>query len=152
MRDDRLMLRFHGDAEVAPGLIDLAVNVRQEAPRSGLTGPIAASLAHLARYPDPAEATAAIARRHGRPADEVLLTAGAAQAFTLLAQAFRPRHAVVVHPQFTEPESALRTAGHEVERVLLREEDGFRLSEISEKSDFVMVGNPTNPTSILHPA
>ena len=31
----------------------------------------------------------------------------------------RPRHAVVVHPQFTEPEVALRAAGHAVERVVL---------------------------------
>ncbi|MEV8515949.1 Rv2231c family pyridoxal phosphate-dependent protein CobC [Dactylosporangium sp. NPDC051484] len=148
------MLRFHGDAEVAPGLVDLAVNVRQEAPPSWLTGPIAASLAHLARYPDPAEATAAIARRHGRAPEEVLLTAGAAQAFTLLAQALRPRRAVVVHPQFTEPESALLTAGHAVERVLLRERDGFRLIDpaIPDDADLVIVGNPTNPTSVLHPA
>ena len=35
--------------------------------------------------------------------------------------------AVVVHPQFTEPEAALRDAGHPVERVLLRAADGFRL-------------------------
>ena len=84
------MLRFHGDAEVAPGLVDLAVNVRQDTLPSWLTDPIAATLAHLARYPDPVEAPAAIAARHGRPADEVLLTAGAAQAFTLLAQVLRP--------------------------------------------------------------
>ncbi|MET7399043.1 Rv2231c family pyridoxal phosphate-dependent protein CobC [Dactylosporangium sp. NPDC005572] len=146
------MLRFHGDAEVAPGLVDLAVNVRQEAAPPWLSGPIAASLAHLARYPDPAEATAAIARRHGRPADEVLLTAGAAQAFTLLAQAFRPERALVVHPQFTEPESALRTAGHAVDRLILRPDDGFALSAVPQDADLVVLGNPTNPTSVLHPA
>jgi histidinol-phosphate aminotransferase len=82
----------------------------------------------------------------------VLLTAGAAQAFTLLAQAFRPRHAVVVHPQFTEPESALRTAGHEVDRVVLRAEDGFRVAGVPDEADLVVIGNPTNPTSVLHPA
>ncbi|WP_432978525.1 Rv2231c family pyridoxal phosphate-dependent protein CobC [Dactylosporangium sp. CA-233914] len=148
------MLRFHGDAEIAPGLVDLAVNVRQEAPPSWLTGPVAASLAHLGRYPDPAEATAAIAARHGRPAGEVLLTAGAAQAFTLLGPALRPRRAVVVHPQFTEPEAALLTSGHAVERVVLRESDDFRLinPEIPDTADLVVLGNPTNPTSVLHPA
>ncbi|MDG6102080.1 Rv2231c family pyridoxal phosphate-dependent protein CobC [Dactylosporangium aurantiacum] len=152
VRDDRWMLRFHGDAEVAPGLVDLAVNVRQERPPSWLTDPIAASLADLARYPDPAAATAAIAARHGRPAEEVLLTAGAAQAFTLLAQALRPRHAVVVHPQFTEPESALLTAGHAVDRLLLDAADGFTLRDPPDAADLVVVGNPTNPTSCLHPA
>ena len=148
------MLRFHGDAEIAPGLVDLAVNVRQETPPSWLTGPIAASLAHLGRYPDPGEATAAIAARHGRPPEEVLLTAGAAQAFVLLARALRPQRAVVVHPQFTEPEAALLTAGHAVQRVLLRAEDGFRLGDppVPEPADLVVIGNPTNPTSVLHPA
>ena len=37
------------------------------------------------------------------------------------------QHPVVVHPQFTEPEAALAAAGYDVERVLLREETGFRL-------------------------
>jgi histidinol-phosphate aminotransferase len=61
---------------------------------------------------------------------------------------------VVVHPQFTEPEAALRDAGHTVERVLLRAEDGFRLDPalVPEEADLVVVGNPTNPTSVLHPA
>src|SRR4051794_22601167 len=148
------MLRFHGDAEIAPGLVDLAVNVRTAAPPSWLMGPVAASLAHLARYPDPAEATAAIAARHGRPPDEVLLTAGAAQAFVLLARALRPERAVVVHPQFTEPEAALLAAGHAVERVVLRAADGFTLrgSDVPPEADLVVGGTPTNPTSVLHEA
>ncbi|MDG4866331.1 aminotransferase class I/II-fold pyridoxal phosphate-dependent enzyme, partial [Streptomyces sp. T-3] len=66
----------------------------------------------------------------------------------------RARRPVVVHPQFTEPEAALRDAGHEVGRVLLRAEDGFRLDPgaVPEDADLVIVGNPTNPTSVLHPA
>jgi histidinol-phosphate aminotransferase len=146
------MLRFHGDAEVAPGLVDLAVNVRQEAPPAWLAGPIAASLADLARYPDPAPATAAIAARHGRPAEEVLLTAGAAQAFTLLGPALRPRRPAVVHPQFTDPQAALVTAGHAVARVMLSADSGFvlRSADIPDEADLVVIGNPTNPTSVLH--
>jgi histidinol-phosphate aminotransferase len=148
-------LGHHGDAEVGAGLIDLAVNVRHEPMPEWLSGPIAASLHHLAHYPDPAEATRAIARRHRREAGEVLLTAGAAQAFVLLAQALRSsRKPVVVHPQFTEPEAALHNAGHRTERVLLREENGFRLDAtlVPDDADLVFIGNPTNPTSVLHPA
>ena len=146
-------LGHHGDAEVAPGLIDLAVNVRAGPMPAWLADPIAASLTGLAAYPVAAEATAAVAARHRRDPAEVLLTAGAAQAFVLLAQAFRgARRPVVVHPQFTEPEAALRNAGHTVERVLLREEDGFRLGAVPAEADLVFVGNPTNPTSVLHPA
>ena len=57
---------------------------------------------------------------------------------------------MVVHPQFTEPEAALRAAGHAVSRVILSEEDGFVLDPalVPEDADLVFVGNPTNPTSL----
>ncbi|QMV23966.1 threonine-phosphate decarboxylase [Streptomyces sp. SCUT-3] len=147
-------LRHHGDAEVGEGLVDLAVNVRAGTPPRWLKERIAATLDSLAAYPDGREARAAVARRHGLAPDRVLLTAGAAEAFVLLARTLRPRHAVVVHPQFTEPEAALRDAGHAVERVLLEPGDGFRLDprSVPEHADLVVVGNPTNPTSVLHPA
>ncbi|AGL14946.1 Rv2231c family pyridoxal phosphate-dependent protein CobC [Actinoplanes sp. N902-109] len=147
-------LRHHGDAEVGAGLIDLAVNVRHQPPPAWLAEPIAASLSALAAYPDARGATRATAAKHGRDPSEVLLTAGAAQAFVLIAQTVRAERIVVVHPQFTEPEAALRHAGHDVERVLLREQDGFRLDPalVPEDADLVLVGNPTNPTSVLHPA
>ncbi|MFJ9852106.1 Rv2231c family pyridoxal phosphate-dependent protein CobC [Streptomyces sp. NPDC101150] len=156
-------LRHHGDAEVrsADGgpadltdLTDLAVNVRAGTPPAWLKAEIAASLDGLAAYPDGRAARRAVAERHGLPAEEVLLTSGAAEAFVLLARAVGAVRPVVVHPQFTEPEAALRDAGHDVERVLLSERDGFRLDPdaVPEDADLVIVGNPTNPTSVLHPA
>ncbi|MFC4016396.1 Rv2231c family pyridoxal phosphate-dependent protein CobC [Micromonospora sp. GCM10011542] len=148
-------LAHHGDAEVGAGLVDLAVNVRRAPMPEWLAGPITAALADLARYPEPAPARAAVAARHGRTPDEVLLTAGAAEGFVLIAQALRgARRPVVVHPQFTEPEAALRAAGHEVHRVLLDPAEDFRLdpARVPADADLVMIGNPTNPTSVLHPA
>ncbi|WP_149551089.1 Rv2231c family pyridoxal phosphate-dependent protein CobC [Streptomyces marokkonensis] len=150
-------LRHHGDAEVrddGSALVDLAVNVRADTPPGWLREHIAGSLSALAAYPDGRAARAAVAARHGLPVDRVLLTAGAAEAFVLLARALKVRRPVVVHPQFTEPEAALRDAGHTVDRVLLREADGFRLdpAAVPEDADLVVIGNPTNPTSVLHPA
>lgn len=150
-------LRHHGDAEVrddGSALVDLAVNVRADTPPAWLRERIAESLAGLAAYPDGREARAAVAARHEVPVERVLLTAGAAEAFVLLARALTVRHPVVVHPQFTEPEAALRDAGHSVDRVLLRARDGFRLTPgvVPEDADLVVIGNPTNPTSVLHPA
>ncbi|MEU9197456.1 Rv2231c family pyridoxal phosphate-dependent protein CobC [Streptomyces hundungensis] len=150
-------LRHHGDAEVRDDggeLTDLAVNVRTGTPPAWLRERIADSLTALAAYPDGRSARAAVADRHGVAPERVLLTSGAAEAFVLLARALTVRHPVVVHPQFTEPEAALRDAGHAVRRVLLRVEDGFRLDPalVPEEADLVVVGNPTNPTSVLHPA
>ncbi|EGX57984.1 hypothetical protein SZN_20032 [Streptomyces zinciresistens K42] len=157
MRTDAHDLRHHGDAEVRDGgaeLVDLAVNVRAGTPPAWLRARLASALDSLAAYPDGRAARAAVAARHGLPVERVLLTAGAAEAFVLLARALEVRRPAVVHPQFTEPEAALRDAGHEVARVLLREEDGFRLdaAAVPEDADLVVIGNPTNPTSVLHPA
>ncbi|MFH8370742.1 Rv2231c family pyridoxal phosphate-dependent protein CobC [Streptomyces sp. NPDC018031] len=150
-------LRHHGDAEVRgpdAGLTDLAVNVRDGTPPAWLKARLAACLDGLAQYPDGRAARRAVAGRHGLPPERVLLTAGAAEAFVLLARALPARRPVVVHPQFTEPEAALRDAGHRVRRVLLDERDGFRLraGQVPEDADLVVIGNPTNPTSVLHPA
>ncbi|MGY1639546.1 Rv2231c family pyridoxal phosphate-dependent protein CobC [Geodermatophilus sp. SYSU D00703] len=145
-------LDHHGDAELAPGLVDLAVNVRPGTPPPWLRAVLHEAIDASAAYPDAGPARAAVAAAQGRPAEEVLLTAGAAEAFTLVARALRPRRAVVVHPSFTEPEAALRAAGHPVERLLLTA-PGYRLdpAAVPEDADLIVLGNPTNPTSVLHP-
>jgi histidinol-phosphate aminotransferase len=147
-------LGFHGDRECSTDLVDLAVNVRAEPAPEWLATPLAASLAGLARYPDQRRALDAIAARHRRSPEEVLLVAGAAQAFTLIAHGIEARLPLVVHPQFTEPEAALRAVGRPLVRHILTEDSGFRLDPdaINDDADLVMIGNPTNPTSVLHPA
>ncbi len=143
-------LSHHGDDELAPGLVDLAVNVRAGTPPPWLRAVLAASLDDVAAYPDLRPARAAVAAAHGRDPAEALPAAGAAEVFVLLARALAPRRAVVVHPSFTEPEAALRAAGHPVERLLL-DPPGYALRAVPEDADLVVLGNPTNPTSVLHP-
>ncbi|MFL6022926.1 MAG: Rv2231c family pyridoxal phosphate-dependent protein CobC, partial [Marmoricola sp.] len=144
--------RHHGDREATPGLIDFAVNVFDGPRPAWLDTALAA--ADVSRYPDAAPATAAIAERHGRHLDEVLPTAGAAEAFGLVARLRRWRHPLVVHPQFTEPDVALAAAGHRPHHLVLRSTDGFALdpTAVGSDADLVVVGNPTNPTGVRHPA
>ena len=147
-------LRHHGDAETGAGLVDLAVNVVDEARPGWLDHALRSSLDEVGSYPSATGAEQALARRHRREPAEVLATAGAAEAFTLLARLRPWRHPVVVHPQFTEPDVALTEAGHAPGHVLCRPEDGFALDPalVPERADLVIVGNPTNPTGVLHPA
>ncbi|HEX3815725.1 MAG TPA: Rv2231c family pyridoxal phosphate-dependent protein CobC [Mycobacteriales bacterium] len=145
-------LRHHGDLEATPGLVDLAVNVRPDTPPAWLRRELAASLDDVGRYPDQSWARTAVAARHRRDPAEVLLTAGAAEAFVLLSRVLRPRHAVVIHPQFTEPEAALLAAGHPVDRVVLDWPFTLDPALVPDDADLVVIGNPTNPTSVLHPA
>lgn len=73
--------------------------------------------------PDPAAAVRAVARRHGRDEAEVLLTAGASEAFVLLARVLSPQHPVAVD------------AWHEV----------FPAGPV-EDADLVLVGSPSPRT------
>ncbi|MCW2544561.1 MAG: aminotransferase class [Frankiales bacterium] len=143
-------LRFHGDQELGGDLLDLAVNVRGEQPPPWLISRLERSLKKLAAYPDPALATRTAAQRHDRDPDEVLVTAGAAEAFVLLARALHPRRAVCLHPSFTEPEAALTAAGHTVERLQLAPPYTLDPGLVPEEADLVVVGNPTNPTGVVH--
>lgn len=147
------MARYHGDQAAAPGMLDFAVNVRHAHPPQWLIERLAARLADLARYPsleDQHRAQDAAARRHGRARDEVLPLAGGAEGFALLPN-LRPALAAVIAPSFTEPAVALRAAGVPVHHVVVEPPFGLDGAlEVPEDADLVVVGNPTNPTSVLH--
>jgi len=134
-------------------MLDFAVNVRAAAPPSWLMDRLAARFGDLGRYPTRADedaATAAIAARHGRRDDEVVLLAGATEGFSLLPN-LRPRIAAVIAPSFTEPEAVLSAAGVPVQHVVLPPPFGLSGAHVPDEADLVVVGNPTNPTAVLHP-
>jgi cobyrinic acid a,c-diamide synthase len=147
-------LHHHGDKDAAEGLVDLAVNVRVSAPPDWLSSIINSTTQDLAAYPNTDSAAKAIAEAHGVTVDQVLPTAGGAEAFTVLARTLHPQKPLIIHPQFTEPEAALIAAGHRPQRLILPPAAGFRLDagQIPVEPDLILVGNPTNPTGVLHPA
>ena len=144
-------LRHHGDRDLGLGLVDFAVNVRRPRPPQWLMEELTRDV-DWASYPDAAPARKAIAAHHGVEEAMVLPVSGAAEAFTLVARTIGGS-SLVVHPQFTEPEAALLAAGRHPRRHLLRAHNGFVLDPLQvPAADLVMVGNPTNPTAVLHPA
>jgi histidinol-phosphate aminotransferase len=83
----------------------------------------------------------------------VVLTNGGSEAFWLLAAALPARHAVCVHPSFTEPEAALRAHRRPVERAFRRRSDfGLDPAAVPSGADLVVTGNPNNPSGTLDPA
>ena len=134
-------------------MIDFAVNVRHDAPPSWLVSRLAARLPGLARYPSAADlhrAVEAVATRHDRSADEVALLAGAAEGFALLPR-LRPRMAALIAPSFTEPEATLTAADVPVRHMVLAPPFQLSSAVVPDDADLVVVGNPNNPTSVLHP-
>jgi histidinol-phosphate/aromatic aminotransferase/cobyric acid decarboxylase-like protein/adenosyl cobinamide kinase/adenosyl cobinamide phosphate guanylyltransferase len=148
-------LRAHGDAELAPGLTDHAVNVLSGGPPDWLRAALHEALdAGGSRYPDERPAVAALAALHGRAPEEIVPANGAAEALWLLPAALRPSLAACVHPAFTEAEAALRAHGVPVTRVLRDRESDFALdpAAVPEAADLVVVGNPASPSGTLDPA
>lgn len=152
----------HGDVDARGARLDLAVNVAVDQPPAFLAEAIAREIPRLAAYPDAAPATAALAAELGVPTECVLLTNGSAEAFTLVAHLTRWRAPLVVEPQFTEPGQALLHAGSAFTAHLLDRGDRWALDPAAIEAgcgsaaspvapDLVVVGNPTNPTSRLHP-
>jgi histidinol-phosphate aminotransferase len=133
--------RYHGDQAAEPGMFDFAVNIRHAQPPAWLLERLAARLPDLARYPstdDERAAIQAVAGRHRRADDEVALLAGAAEGFALLPN-LRPTLAAVIAPSFTEPD-----------HVVLDPPFGLAGVSVPEEADLVVVGNPTNPTGVVH--
>jgi histidinol-phosphate aminotransferase len=144
--------RYHGDQAAEPGMLDFAVNIRHAQPPMWLVERLAARLADLARYPgadDERAATDAVAARHGRPHAQIALLAGVAEGFALLPN-LRPTLAALIAPSFTEPDVALRAAGVPVHHVVLDPPFGLAGAQVPDAADLVVVGNPTNPTSVSH--
>ncbi|MCZ4534902.1 Rv2231c family pyridoxal phosphate-dependent protein CobC [Gordonia terrae] len=147
----------HGDQDAAPGLVDFAVNVRGTPPAFVIDA-IRSGLDDLARYPTGAQerrAVDAIAAAHGRRPEEVLLLSGAADGFEMLPR-LGARHAALIQPSFTEPEIVLRAVGIPITQVALTAPwelpgPGDSRTTVPEEADLVILGNPTNPTSVLHP-
>ena len=148
----RQAARYHGDQAVAPGMLDFAVNVRAEGPPSWLVDRLSARLGDLGHYPAAADtdrAVRAVAERHGRGVDEVALLAGGAEGFALLPH-LSPTLAALIAPSFTEPEAVLSAANIPTEHVVLAPPFSLTGARVPDEADLVVVGNPTNPTSVLH--
>ncbi len=145
-------LRFHGD-EVGRGAeADHAASVVDGERPAWLEDALRAGLRTSSGYPDERAAREAIAARHGRSTDQVVLTNGANEAFWLLAAALDPLQAVCVHPSYTEPEAALRAHGVRIERAFRRPDFGLDPGAVPGGADLVFLDNPNNPSGWLETA
>lgn len=144
-------MELHGDHWARGARLDFAVNVVPGGPPPWLADAVREGLATIGDYPDEEAATLAVARRHGRAPEEVVLLNGGAQGFTLLAEALTPARPVVVHPSFMEPDDVLTVRGRAPRRVVLAPPYRLATATVPDDADLVVIGNPTNPTGVLHP-
>lgn len=145
-------------AEFGCDALDFSANVSPLGLPAGVAAAITNALPTADRYPDPLcrELRAALAGAEGVPADWILCGNGAADLIFRLALAVRPRRALLPAPTFAEYEAALQTVGCAVQRVFLREENTFAVTEefidaVTTETDIVFLCQPNNPTGQVTP-
>lgn len=145
-------------AEFGCDALDFSANVSPLGLPAGVAAAITNALPTADRYPDPLcrELRAALAGAEGVPADWILCGNGAADLIFRLALAVRPRRALLPAPTFAEYEAALQTVGCAVQRVFLREENDFAVTEefidaVTTETDIVFLCQPNNPTGQMTP-
>ncbi len=145
-------------AEFGCDALDFSANVSPLGLPAGVAAAITNALPTADRYPDPLcrELRAALAGAEGVPADGILCGNGAADLIFRLALAVRPRRALLPAPTFAEYEAALQTVGCAVQRVFLREENEFAVTEkfidaVTPETDIVFLCQPNNPTGQVTP-
>ena len=145
-------------AEFGRDALDFSANVSPLGLPAGVAAAITNALPTADRYPDPLcrQLRAALAGAEGVPADWILCGNGAADLIFRLALAVRPRRALLPAPTFAEYEAALQTVGCAVQRVFLREENEFAVTEefidaVTPETDIVFLCQPNNPTGQMTP-
>ena len=145
-----------GDIYTNAVRLDFSANINPAGMPDAVKQALHDAVEHCERYPDPycTELRQKIAEHEQVPEDCVLCGNGAAE--LIYAYAFslpKEKPALIVSPTFCEYEQALTAAGIAVEHYLLKETDGFRLTEAFLQTDFakynaVFLCSPNNPTGI----
>lgn len=113
-------------------------------------------LQQVMAYPDPygEPFLSSAARFHRLPKEFLLIGNGASEIFSLLAERYRGKRALIVQPTFSEYEATLEAKEAEVQHILMSEATGFSLPicEIKEAmygANVLYLCTPNNPTGLL---
>jgi len=137
-------------------LLDFSENVNPAGPPDSITEMWPSLLDKLKAYPNPEGEPflSAAADYHGISTDYLFAGNGAAELLALLAERYRGKRAIVVHPTFSEYEATLLAKDVEIVRVFASERDGFKLPleailEAMTSAAVLYLCTPNNPTGIM---
>ena len=145
--------KYHGDQAVLSSSLNFAVNIRSNSPPDWLINKLSLRLNKIGNYPgkiDRLYVLEKLAIRHGCNVSEICLLNGSTEGFSLLSR-LQPKLAALVAPSFTEPEAIFTESNIPIHHLILP--IPFEMSSelmTPDLADLVVVGNPTNPTGVLH--
>jgi len=145
-----------GDIYTNAVRLDFSANINPAGMPDAVKQALRHAVENCGNYPDPycTELRRKIAEHEQVPENCILCGNGAAE--LIYAYAFslpKEKPALIVSPTFCEYEQALTAAGIAVEHYIMKETDGFRLTEDFLQTDFaryaaVFLCSPNNPTGI----
>jgi len=149
------MIRGHGDDTYRydrPVEVNFSSNVWSDADRTGLYRYLSDRLDLSASYPEPDAGGLGrrIAERSDVPAASVSVTAGATEAFYLVAQAFVGADSTIAVPAFSEYADACTMHRHRIVRV--SREAFLRGEGLGAGEGLVWLCSPNNPDGKAYPA
>lgn len=140
-------------------ILDFSANINPLGPPEGFRSLISARTGDLVHYPDPdcTDLVRAFAERYGVAENEILMGNGSMELLYLLPQLLGKRRALIPVPAYADYERAAELAGLAVERLPLREEEGFApdlavIAAALQGDEVVLIGRPNNPTGHWIPA
>ncbi|MFD1929407.1 pyridoxal phosphate-dependent aminotransferase [Sporosarcina siberiensis] len=137
-------------------VMDFSENVNPAGPPKEVANEWPQLMEKLSVYPDPQGEPflSAVGKFHLIDTDCLFAGNGAAELLTFVAERYRGKRAIVVHPTFSEYEATLSAKNVEVIRVLSEEKLGFQfpVEQIMEEmgtSDVLYLCTPNNPTGMM---
>lgn len=134
-------------------LLDFSVNVNPFGPSQKVLEAAKRGILQMGQYPDSRcqKLRSEVSEVYGVGEEEIVFGNGAAELIYLLVLAKKPKYALVTAPAFSEYERALLTVGCKVEKIPLRREKQFDLTEdvlelLTEKIEMLFLCSPMNPT------
>ena len=137
-------------------LLDFSANLNPLGPPEWYRALVNSRLRETLHYPDPecVSLREAAAAYYGAGIEEILPGNGSSELIHLLPRLFPSSRAVIMAPAYSEYALACKTAGLAIEKIILKEENGFvfkpgHLVPVLQKNDLVFIGRPNNPTGAL---
>lgn len=135
------------------GVTDFSANINPLGITEEIRRAFILSADELEKYPDPfcVRLRKKLSERTGASMENIVCGNGADDLIYRIVHAMRPRKALIAAPTFSEYKKALTECDCAVDEYMLREENGFKVTEelldnIRQEHDMLFLCTPNNPT------
>lgn len=143
-----------------PGeVIDFSANINPLGLPAWVSSVIKSAIDDIVHYPDPdcSSLVDLLSERYGVRREEIIVGNGSTEILYLIPQVLSVRRAFIPVPSYSDYLRAATLAKLMIEKLLLREEEGFQpnmevISSYVKQGDIVFLGQPNNPTGMLYDA